>query len=133
MEQDNIGTARAFLDALMTESVDTAFARYCCDDVTFWSAGFGEVGHHLAALKQTMDDNVDDDGVTMTIHGVSGGGDRVALETESLARLRNGKIYNNHYHFLILFENRRIKRVKEYHDTAHAAEIWGDLFGAVTA
>ena len=52
-----------------------------------------------------------------------------AVETESRAVLKNGSLYNNHYHFKFFFENGKVKTVKGYNDTKHAAEIWSPIFG----
>jgi ketosteroid isomerase-like protein len=61
----------------------------------------------------------------MTIHGSTAEGDRVAVEAEAYGELRNGKIYNNTYHFLFLFRDGKIFRAKEYNDSKHAADIFG--------
>ena len=50
-------------------------------------------------------------------------GDRVALEAESFVDTRNGRRYNNLYHFLHIVRDGKIVMVKEYLDTQHAAEI----------
>lgn len=47
-------------------------------------------------------------------------GDRVAVEVESYAKLKNGRVYNNFYHFLFEVKNGKIQKVKEYLDTMHA-------------
>lgn len=48
---------------------------------------------------------------------------RVSVILESHAKRKsNGKAYNNHFHFLISFENGKIIKVKEFFDTAHV--IW---------
>ena len=44
---------------------------------------------------------------------------RVAVEAESYAELKNGKVFNNSYHFLFELNGNRITRVKEYSDTLH--------------
>lgn len=51
-------------------------------------------------------------------------GDRVAVEAESYAELKDGRIYNNTYHFLFVIENEKVKTVREYMDTAHAYETF---------
>ena len=53
--------------------------------------------------------------------------DRVAAEVESYAPLVNGKVYNNHYHMLFEIRDGKITVVKEYADTAHAREVFGNL------
>ncbi|GAB3629737.1 hypothetical protein PTE30175_05580 [Pandoraea terrae] len=43
-------------------------------------------------------------------------GDSVAVEAESHAKLRNGKVHSNPYHFVFELDQGRIKRVIEYMD-----------------
>ena len=50
-------------------------------------------------------------------------GDRVAVEVESHGEHANGRIYANHYHFLITLEDGRIAEVKEYMDTLHLFQL----------
>lgn len=51
--------------------------------------------------------------------------DRVAIEAESRARMVNGRLYHNRYHFLFVLRGARIAVVKEYLDTLHAKEALG--------
>ena len=53
-------------------------------------------------------------------------GDRVAVEAESHGDLKNGKTYNNTYHFLFVFRDGKICLTKEYNDTAYAAAALED-------
>jgi uncharacterized protein len=46
-------------------------------------------------------------------------GNRVAVEAESFAELRNGRVYNCQYHFLFEIESGKVTTVKEYVDTKH--------------
>jgi ketosteroid isomerase-like protein len=59
---------------------------------------------------------------TMTILGVAADKDRVAVEAAGQCQLTNGKRYDNHYHFVILFRDGRICAVKEYCDTKLSIE-----------
>ena len=63
-------------------------------------------------------------GLKMTLKGMVAEGDKLALEAESYGELRNGRIYNQHYHFLIEFRGGRICAVREYLDTQHAHAVW---------
>lgn len=51
-------------------------------------------------------------------------GDKVAVEATSYAKLKNGKVYQNQYHFLFEFRDGKILSVKEYMDTKHAYDIF---------
>lgn len=53
-------------------------------------------------------------------------GNRVAVEVESLAELKNGKHYNNLYHYLMVFRNGKIARIKEYGDTDQVRRVFFD-------
>ncbi|MBM9502097.1 nuclear transport factor 2 family protein [Leptospira sp. 201903071] len=56
------------------------------------------------------------------LHDFTAEDNRVSLTAESKGKHSNGKLYNNHYHFLFTIENGKIQSVKEYLDTEHA--IW---------
>jgi ketosteroid isomerase-like protein len=100
------------------------------DDVSWWVPGRGAISkrmfQEMAAGFQPMLAGK----FTLTVHGVTADGDRVAIEAESLAPLANGKTYNNTYHFLFLFRDGKICQVKEYNDSLHAAQIFGPAIAA---
>ena len=50
--------------------------------------------------------------------------DRVAVETTSYAKLKNGRVYANEYHFLFEVKNGKIERVVEYLDTVHTHDVF---------
>ena len=51
-------------------------------------------------------------------------GDRVAVEAESHAELKDGRVYNNKYHFLMEVHDGKINAVREYFDTMHTNDIF---------
>jgi ketosteroid isomerase-like protein len=120
--------AQAFFAGLETEGLDATVARLGAPGFSWWAAGLGEIRDMLPQIGAVIAENTDKDGLSMTVTGITADGDRVAVEAESHARLKTGTVYHNQYHFLLLFEDGKVKRVKEYNDTAHAAEIWGPLF-----
>ena len=63
-------------------------------------------------------------GLKMTVKGMIAEDNRVALEAESYGELRNGRVYNQHYSFVIEFRGGRISAVREYLDTQHAHAVW---------
>ena len=69
-----------------------------------------------------------DGGIQFTVHSLTAEDDRVAAEVESYAPLVNGRVYNNHYHMLFVIRDGKIAIVKEYADTAHAREVFGDVY-----
>ena len=69
-----------------------------------------------------------DGGIRFTVHSLTAEDDRVAAEVESYAPLVNGNVYNNHYHMLFVIRDGKIAIVKEYADTAHAREVFSDIY-----
>ena len=63
-------------------------------------------------------------GLKMTLKGSIAEGDKLALEAESYGELKNGRVYNQHYSFVIEFRDGRICAVREYLDTQHAHAVW---------
>jgi len=51
-------------------------------------------------------------------------GNRVAVEATSCSQLKNGKVFQNAYHFLFEVEGKRIMSIREYSDTLHMYEIF---------
>jgi ketosteroid isomerase-like protein len=64
-------------------------------------------------------------GLEIIIGDMTAEGDRVAVEAESKAKLVNGTLYHNRYHFLFVLRDGRIQAVKEYLDTLHVANALG--------
>lgn len=113
-ENLSAGNAAAVLDAL-------------ADSATWWVAGnFPLSGTktkaQFAELIGGLGSKIDG-ALTVTPTGVTAEGDRVALEAESHAKMKNGKTYQNKYHFLIIVRDGKIQQVKEYLDTMHANEV----------
>lgn len=63
-------------------------------------------------------------GLRMTVKSLMAEGDKVALEVESYGELRNGRIYNQEYHFSITIRDGKISAVREYLDTQHVFTTW---------
>ena len=113
-ENLNAGNAAAALDAL-------------ADSATWWIQGnfplsgtktkaqFVELLGELGAAI--------DGALSLRVKGVTAEGDRVAVEAESFAKMKNGKTYQNRYHFLCEVRDGKIQAVREYLDTMHANEV----------
>jgi ketosteroid isomerase-like protein len=113
-EAMNAGNADAVMGAL-------------ADSATWWVAGnfplsgtktkaqFGEL---LAGLAPQIDG-----ALRLTPIGVTADGERVAVEADSYAKLKNGRTYQNQYHFLFIVRDGKIQDVKEYMDTMHANQV----------
>lgn len=118
----NRDTALRMIDEISKGVIDDSLVT---EDIAWWVPGRGiiqrgEFTEIVKAFRSFLDGDL-----KMTVHGVTTDGDRVAVEAETMARLKNGKIYNNTYHFLFLFRNGKIYLAKEYNDSRHAAEVFG--------
>jgi ketosteroid isomerase-like protein len=97
------------------------------DSATWWVAGnFALSGTktkaQFAELIGALGSKIDG-GLRVTPKGITAEGDRVAVEAESYAKMKNGKTYQNQYHFLFVVRDGKIQQVKEYLDTTHANEV----------
>ena len=63
-------------------------------------------------------------GLRMTLVSAIAEGDRVAAEVVSSGDLKNGRQYRQEYHFLLEFQDGKIRAVREYLDTQHAHHVW---------
>ncbi len=62
--------------------------------------------------------------IRLTVTGLTAEGERVAVEAQGYARLKNGKTYENNYHFLFIVRDGKIQMGKEYCDFHHAMEVF---------
>ena len=97
------------------------------DSATWWVLGnFPLSGTktkaQFAELVGQLGQNIDG-GLRVTPTALTAEGDRVAVEAESHAKMKNGKIYQNKYHFLFVVRNGKIQEAREYLDTMHANEV----------
>jgi len=97
------------------------------DNATWWVQGnFALSGTktkaEFAKLVGDLGSNIDG-GMRVTPKGITAEGDRVAVEAESYAKMKNGKTYQNTYHFLFIVRDGKINSVKEYLDTIHAKDV----------
>jgi ketosteroid isomerase-like protein len=122
--EDNRQTAIKYFELAKARNMPFA-EELVTDDCTWWAAGFGTmdrktflgVAEQIKPLMPTMP--------TMTVVATTAEGDRVAMEAQGSAKLSDGRMYDNVYHFLFLFRNGRICQVKEYFDTKYAADLFG--------
>jgi ketosteroid isomerase-like protein len=97
------------------------------DSATWWVQGnFPLSGTktkaQFAELAGSLGPKIDGP-LTLTPTGITAEGDRVAVEAKSHAKMKNGKVYQNTYHFLFIVRNGKIHEAKEYLDTIHANEV----------
>lgn len=127
---DNCKLAEELFARLSAGDVPGALATMT-DDATWLAAGRRELlpaagtynTEKLARLFNAMLSQLKN-GLKMTVKDTIAEGDRVALEAESYGELKNGRIYNQHYSFVIEFRGGKICAVREYLDTQHAHAVW---------
>jgi ketosteroid isomerase-like protein len=100
--------------------------KYMTDDAHWWVAGTTPLSgtRHKAELREMLKATsaISEEGLKITPKSWIIDGDKVAVEAESYMRLRNGRVYNNHYHFAIEMRDGKISAIREYMDTQHAFE-----------
>ncbi|WP_026910497.1 nuclear transport factor 2 family protein [Patulibacter minatonensis] len=100
----------------MTEDATWWVAGTMCLSGTYSKAEFEKLlGGVVVNCKQP---------ISLTPEAFTAEGDRVAVETESYTETNEGKVYNNHYHFLFVLRDGKIAQIKEFLDTQHAAEVF---------
>jgi ketosteroid isomerase-like protein len=114
----NRATALQMIEKLATGVIDDAIVT---EDVTWWVPGRGIIDRKSFGQIATAVQSQFKSGILMQIKGTTAEADRVAVEAEAQAELKNGRTYHNTYHFLFLFRNGKIYHAKEYNDSAHAA------------
>jgi ketosteroid isomerase-like protein/nitrite reductase/ring-hydroxylating ferredoxin subunit len=122
-EQSNKRIVSRFLEVFSSGAVESTMAMMA-DDATWWVAGTMALSgtydkkafeRLLAGVLQACEAPIRIEPKSYIAEGES-----VAVEAESFARTRNGRSYNNLYHFLFTVRDGKIARVKEYLDTMHA-------------
>jgi hypothetical protein len=95
------------------------------EDAVWWVPGRPEMplAEFIPAYER-FNQGLDGEG-RMEIHAITAEPDRFAIEAESFFLLKDGRTYNNTYHFLIEFRDGRVIRVKEYCDTALVKATFG--------
>jgi ketosteroid isomerase-like protein len=125
MTEDSVRVVSEFFERMNTGGDIFALT---ADGYSWWAAGVGEVQGRFGEIGEALGGQLDG-GMTMEVKGITAQGERVAVETESLAKLKNGRVFNNQYHFLFVVKDGKITSIKEYNDTAHANATWADPGG----
>jgi ketosteroid isomerase-like protein len=129
VEEKNKELVAEFMEVFSQGDIDKILS-YLADSATWWVAGslegisgtknkaeFREMLSGIAASTLTG-------AIRLTPLAFTAEGDRVAVETESYAELRNGRVYNNLYHFVFEVRGGKIQSVKEYLDTEHTGAVF---------
>lgn len=120
----------AFLDSFSSGDVESIL-EYLTEDATWWVLGnldgmSGKIDKAtLGSLLRNVKALYLDGALTITPSNMIGEGRQVSAEATSHARLCDGRVYANAYHFRFDLEGDRISSVREYSDTQHMLEIFG--------
>lgn len=127
--EDNKAVARRFLEIFSEGDVEKTLAALS-DDVEWWVSGKldGMSGTYDKAGFGALIGGVADVYVAplrITPISMVAEGDKVAVEADSYAELKDGRVYNPRCHFLLqVAPDGRIAVVHEYLDTKHAYDIF---------
>jgi uncharacterized protein len=122
--------AAAYLAAFSRGDVDGLLAAMT-DDASWWVSGGlqGMSGTYekatLGELLRSATAFYEEGALRITPTSMIGEGNHVAVEAEGYATMKNGRVYQPRYHFLIEVEGDKVRRVREYMDTMHA---WDTFF-----
>lgn len=62
--------------------------------------------------------------LSLTVTDVMVEGNRVAAEAVSYGELTNGSVYNNEYHYKLVFnEEGKVASIKEYNNSLHSSQV----------
>ena len=127
--EDNKAAVTRFLEIFSEGNPEKTLAALT-DDVTWWvsgklegmsgsydKVGFGQLIGGVADVYKAP--------LRITPRSMVAEGDKVAVEADSYAELKDGRVYNPRCHFLFrVAPDGRIAKVHEYLDTQHAKEIF---------
>lgn len=108
-----------------------AFTALFADDATWLMPGkperFASAGsydkHRFRRVLERMHERTGSP-LNIWIKSMIAEGDRVAVECESQADLKNGRKYRQLYHMAIECRDGKVANVREYLDTQHSYDVW---------
>ncbi|SER86552.1 nuclear transport factor 2 family protein [Psychrobacillus sp. OK032] len=129
IEESNKQLITNFMEDFSTGNVEKILS-YMTDSAKWWVAGtiegisgekdMKDFREMLTGLSQLTKAGA----IRLTPHAWTAEGNRVAVETESYSELKNGRVYNNFYHFVFEIRDGKIQKVKEFLDTEHTRAIF---------
>jgi ketosteroid isomerase-like protein len=124
--ESNKAIVTRFFEALNSGDVDAIVNTYAEDGCvqtmgdTLISGTFSR--DQIAASAGGIFD-VFPDGLTFTVLGMVGEGDKLAVEATSEGEHISGQTYSNEYHFLFEFGEGKLLKLKEYMDTEQVTDV----------
>jgi ketosteroid isomerase-like protein len=121
--------ARELLEASAVHD-GAKFAALLHPEATYWTLGKPHLWRHVgektrgAIVAYMSSPSIFPGGVKVSFGEITAEDDRVAIEAATEGTLPDGRVYTNLYHYLMIFRDGLIWRVKEYLDTAAGAEFF---------
>jgi ketosteroid isomerase-like protein len=128
--EQNKAVAADLIEAISAGNTD-AIRNLVDEDCKWWVMGFPRdrplTREQMIRGASSIIARVLPAGFNMKIHNVTAEDDRVAVEAEGHAYTVDKKLYNNFYHFLLVFRDGKVVRAMEYTNPQHAIEVLGDV------
>ncbi|MGO9056826.1 MAG: nuclear transport factor 2 family protein [Candidatus Binataceae bacterium] len=126
--EQNKEIARKTWEAAVKGDIDTATA-HLADEVSWLLPGSVSAGGPLKGKQAVVGfmkslSVAFPGGLKTEIRRVYGEGDTVLMELTNRGVTAKGRQYENEYCFVLEFENGKVRRVREYTDTAKVKEIF---------
>lgn len=128
--EDNKALVTRFWQAFSASKFDDVLAMLA-DDATWWVAGKTKLSAtytkaQFAELVKGIAEQADGGlSVTPNPGGLCAEGDRVSVEAKSYGKFKNGKVYQNEYHFMMVIRDGKFVSIREYLDTEHVTATFG--------
>ena len=122
--QRNVELVRDFFRYMSSGRIDDAII-LIAENVVWWSPlGILTKQALLEGVRQLYASRTTS--TVMNIRTITAQDNRVAAEVDGQFELRDGRSYDNTYHFLFVIENSRFVSVREHFDTARMKVFLGD-------
>jgi len=121
----NKQTVLAFIASLGRGEIDPALLT---DDAVWWIPGRGIIDRATFLGVVDAVNALFTGPAVLTVTAVTAEDDRVAVEASGHADLKDGRVYDNTYHFLFNLRDGRIREAREHNNSAVPAALFKDSF-----
>jgi uncharacterized protein len=121
---DNLVRALSYFDKVNSGDLDAAMAMLS-ENATLWLPGRGTLDKQAIRELYSGAQGMFVGNPSFNVLGTTVQGNRVAIECEMGADLKNGGRYDNQYHMLFEFDGDKIQLIREYTDSAPARAAFG--------